>query len=82
MAVWEQINPLSLVGGPSGGASEDVTVGGLGASQVLPATHPLSPDHPLFWAFVIIGVTVGLIGVSTHMRVGPFRAGFSAGGNT
>ena len=77
--VWDQLNPLALIGGPTGDLSDDVTTGGLGASGILPTAHPLHPDHPLFWFGVIAGVTLGAIGASTHLRVGPFKAGFDAG---
>lgn len=77
--VWTQLDPLAMIGGPTGGVSDDVTTGGLSGSGISPVSHPASPDHPLFWFGLIAGVTLGLIGASTHLRVGPFRAGFDAG---
>jgi len=78
-SVWTQLDPLALIGGPTGGVSDDVTTGGLGSSGVLPTHSPAHPDHPLFWFAVFAGVTLGLIGASTHLRVGPFSAGLAAG---
>lgn len=79
MDVWDQLNPLTLIGGPSGGVSDDVTTGGLGSSGILPKAPAMSPDHPLFWFGAILAVTLGLIGTTNHVRVGPFRADFNAG---
>lgn len=76
--VWDQLNPFAMLGGPTGGLADDVTTGGL-AAGVSGVPHPASPDHPLFWFAAFAGVTLGLIGASTHLRVGPFRAGFDAG---
>lgn len=76
---WAQLDPLTMIGGPTGGLSDDVTTGGLGSSGIFPQAHPASPDHPLFWFAVLAGVTLGAIGASTHLRVGPFRAGLDAG---
>ena len=73
-AEWAQLDPLAMVGGPSGGLSDDVTTGGLGSSGVLPKTHLASVDHPLAWFALFAAVTFGFIGASTHLRVGPFRA--------
>ncbi len=42
-------------------------------------TPPLwSPHNPLFW-FGLILVVTGFAAASTELRVGPFRAGVSAG---
>lgn len=78
-SAWAQLDPLTMIGGPTGGLSEDVTTGGLGASAVQSMSSVAHPDHPFFWFALIAGVTVGLIGASTHLRVGPFRAGIDAG---
>lgn len=79
MGIWDDISPLSQVGGPLGGLSDDVTTGGLGSTGILPIKSVLHPDHPLFWFGTIALVTFGLIGGSTHLRVGPFKASASAG---
>lgn len=76
---WSQISPLAAVGGPTGGLSDDITTGGLGNVTVLPIQKALHPDHPFFWFAALGAVTFGLIGASTHLRVGPFRADASAG---
>ncbi len=76
---WAQLDPLAMVGGPVGGVSDDVTTGGLGASGILPATSQFHPNHPMFWFGGLLLVTVGLIGGSTHLRVGPFKASVDAG---
>lgn len=78
-SAWAQLDPLTAIGGPSGGISDDITTGGLGSSGVLPTSSLAHPDHPLFWFAAIAGVTFGLIGASTHLRVGPFKAGIDAG---
>ena len=77
--IWDQLNPLAQVGGPTGGLSDDITTGGLGASGVLPTSAVLHPDHPFFWFAMFGAVTFGLIGASTHLRVGPIKAGVTAG---
>lgn len=41
--------------------------------------QPWHPDSPLFWFGMLAAVTFGLIGASTAVRVGPFRAGVTAG---
>lgn len=76
---WAQLDPLAMVGGPVGGVSDDVTTGGLGASGILPAQSRFHPDHPMFWFGAVLLVTVGLVGGSTHLRVGPFKASVGAG---
>lgn len=40
---------------------------------------PWHPDNGLFWFGVIAATTLGLIGASTSLRVGPFRAAVSGG---
>jgi hypothetical protein len=40
---------------------------------------PWHPDSPLFWFGAVLAVTLGLIGASTSIRVGPFKADLSAG---
>jgi hypothetical protein len=76
---WSQLDPMAMVGGISGDVSDDVATGGLSSAQVSPQTHPLHPDHPFFWFAAFAAVTIGAVGASTHLRVGPFKAGLSAG---
>lgn len=40
---------------------------------------PWHPDSPLFWFGALLAVTLGLIGASTSIRVGPFKASVAAG---
>jgi hypothetical protein len=76
---WDQLDPLAMIGGPTGGLSDDVTHGGMGSAGILPQHPAFHPAHPFFWFAVIAGVTFGAIGASTHLRVGPFKAGLDAG---
>jgi len=39
----------------------------------------LDPDNPMLWLLGIAAVTLGLIGATTSVRFGPFRASASAG---
>lgn len=38
-----------------------------------------SPQQPLFWFGIVAAAAVGLMGVSTHARVGPVSASASVG---
>lgn len=67
---WAELDPLSLVGGPAGGLSDDVTTGGLGGSGILPNTSVFHPDHPMFWFGGALLITGLLIGTSHHLHVG------------
>jgi len=43
-------------------------------------TAPLtSPDNPLFWFGGLLLVTLGLVGISTQIRLGPLRFTGAAG---
>lgn len=77
--IWAQLDPLAQVGGPTSGISPDVATGTMGSAGIIAMSPVHSPAHPFFWFAVIAGVTFGLVGASTHLRVGPFRAGVSAG---
>jgi hypothetical protein len=50
-----------------------------GGPSVSDGNHPLSPNDPLFWVFVIGAVAVGFMYASTTVRVGPVKASVSAG---
>jgi hypothetical protein len=80
MSFWSAVNPMngdqSTI---STGQSEDVAVGGLGQIGLRQVTSTLSPQHPMFWFGCFALVTVGAIGASTHLRVGPFKADLDAG---
>lgn len=47
-------------------------VGGTGVSIA-------SPDSPLFWVAVVLGVVFGAVGFNAHARVGPVSAGADVG---
>jgi hypothetical protein len=40
---------------------------------------PWSPDNPLFWVGAFMAATFGLMAANVHIKVGPFKAGASAG---
>lgn len=80
MSFWDQVNPYNAIaGGPPEAASTDVAVGGLGQTGVAQVRSIASPDHPLFFFGVILFATGALIGVSTHVKVGPFKVGAEVG---
>ena len=84
MGVWGQMTPeyqLGIVPSRPESANTNPTPGiarsaGPGLAE---AARPFHPDSPLFWFGAIAAVTLGLVGVSTSARVGPFRASASAG---
>lgn len=39
----------------------------------------IQPDNPVFWFGVVAAVTFGLIGFSTHARIGRAEAGIEVG---
>lgn len=41
--------------------------------------RPWSPDSPLFWFAVLAAATFGLIGFSTHARIGRLRGELDIG---
>lgn len=81
---WAHTGPAALLGTRP---PETVpgTGGGLGSLTAATASlndagaKPWHPDSPLFWFGGLLAVTLGLIGASTSIRVGPFRAGVNAG---
>lgn len=58
-------SPLPIVAGPS---ADNAT-----------RAQPWHPDSPLLWFAVIAAAAVGLMGASTHVRVGPASAGAAVG---
>lgn len=40
---------------------------------------PWHPDSPMFWVGLLLATTLGFVAASTSIRVGPFKAGISAG---
>lgn len=83
MATWDELDtgwaPIAQIGGMTPGLSTDVKSGGLGTAGISINTGVAHLDHPFFWFAALAAVTFGLIGGSTHLRVGPFKAGASAG---
>lgn len=50
-----------------------------GGPGVTDSRHFLSPQDPLLWVLGLAGLAVGLMFVSTTVRVGPVSAAVSAG---
>lgn len=74
------VKPASMVGKPSSGGMPSGFDGSIGPSMAEAGTvKPWHPDSPLFWFGMLLATTLGLIGASTAIRVGPFKAGFTAG---
>lgn len=76
--------PAGMLGGHAPAVS---TLGtGLVSGSDSPAegqwAKPWHPDSPMFWFGTLLAVTFGLIGVSTSVRVGPFKGALSAGKST
>ncbi len=84
---WERFDPLHIYGVRPPGAANGTVVepmpgmeGNAGPSLLEAAgDRPWHPDSPLFWFGILLATTFGLIGASTAIRVGPFRASASAG---
>jgi hypothetical protein len=85
---WSGLNPRTLYGVPpaaSVGRPGDALDGPPLAASAGPAVDerhsdkPWHPDSPLFWFGTLLAVTLGLIGASTSIRVGPFKAAIAAG---
>jgi hypothetical protein len=77
MTSWESLDPEAQVGGFTGGLSTDVSAGQLASAGVQTRLGVMSPDHPLLWFGALAAVTLGLIGFSTHAKVGPVKASLS-----
>lgn len=61
-------------------ATAESTVTNLARTALAQPDRPLwHPDNPLLWFGVLLGVTVGLIGVTVSGRAGPLKASVSAG---
>jgi hypothetical protein len=64
------------------GAQTTITPGiarSAGPGILADTSKPWHPDSPMFWFGVLLATTFGLIGASTSLRVGPFKAAASAG---
>jgi hypothetical protein len=76
---WGTINPGTITG--FGGGGVDSGSGGLlsglsGSVGTRGSIHPplYSPDNPVFWLAVVLALAGGALAVSTHARLGPFKA--------
>lgn len=69
----------SFIGTAPGARPTDSVLPASGGPSSSDTNHPLSPDDPLFWVFVIAAVAVGFMYASTTVRVGPVSASVSAG---
>jgi len=78
-AILSPYHQVGLVAGPATTTATALpTVGAISArGEATPP--PWSPDNPLFWFGLVLGVTFGLVGASTSLKVGPFKAAVSAG---
>jgi hypothetical protein len=83
---WAELNPAAVFNMPgtvptaamtdtTPGVGRSAGPGRYSHSDGKPLWHP---DHPMFWVGGLLAVTVGLVAASTELRVGPFRAAFSA----
>lgn len=71
------VKPAQMVGRPSEGQPLARAAGPSLADRN--SDKPWHPDSPLFWFGAVLAVTFGLIGASTSIRVGPFKAAVAAG---
>lgn len=71
------VKPSAAVGRPSESQSLARTAGPSVAERN--SDKPWHPDSPLFWFGLVLATTFGLIGASTSIRVGPFKAAVAAG---
>jgi hypothetical protein len=80
---WAVPNHASKYGGALAApsvASKDHTAAASVATAVPEAhTPPWSPQNPLFWFGVVAAASIGLMGYSTTVRVGPAKAGVTIG---
>lgn len=68
----------ALVGAPAATRDHVAATQAAGPAAAVKAP-PWSPDNPLFWFGVLAAVSVGLMGYSTTVRVGPAKAGIQLG---
>lgn len=81
---WDKIDPYHMLGAKPAEALPSTP----GHSPLSAATasqldrhgnKPWHPDSPLFWFGILAATTLGLIGASTSVRLGPFKGALSAG---
>lgn len=80
---WATPDAASKYGGALAGAptaTKDQTAAVTAAGPSLSVkSPPWSPDSPLFWFGILAAASVGLMGYSTTVRVGPAKAGLEIG---
>jgi len=80
---WAVPNAASKYGGALAAAptvSRDHSAAATAAGPSLDVKAPVwSPENPLFWFGVLAAASVGLMGYSTTVRVGPAKAGIEVG---
>lgn len=69
----------SFIATSPGPRPTDSVLPSTGGPSLADSRHALSPNDPLFWAFVVGAVAVGFMYASTTVRVGPLSASVSAG---
>lgn len=84
MGVWDTMTAfhqtgLSPVVSSANGQAPASSLPSAGAAPATTSAPPWHPDSGLFWFGAALAVTLGLIAASTSIRVGPFKAGVSAG---
>lgn len=78
---WEALNPYDQFGVKPAGLVTQIpgVERSAGSGMMTSIGKPWHTSNPLFWFGVLAAVTFGLAGAATSVRVGPFRAGVSAG---
>jgi hypothetical protein len=80
---WAVPNAASKYGGALAGpsaVSRDHSAATTSAGPSLEINSPpWSPENPLFWFGILAAASVGLMGYSTTVRVGPAKAGVEIG---
>lgn len=80
---WDRFDP-GIYGVKPPAATNTGTMSDLGQSAgpalaERGAERPWHVDSPLFWFAGLLAVTLGLIGATTSVRLGPFKASVAAG---
>lgn len=69
----------NLGSAPAIGSNHSGAANGAVTGYNQPPASAFHPDNPMLWLVGLGAVTLGLIGVSTHVRVGKISAGIDAG---
>jgi hypothetical protein len=78
-ASWAQLDPMASFAPMVPGVSTDVGAGALGSAGIVSQVPRTSHEDPMFWFGLVLAVTLGFVGASTHLRVGPFKVSGQAG---